>query len=65
MAGRKRKVYGMFILPHVCKARLLPLNSYLVNVFKSHLTFDIPETYSEPSRRSKMELFPKIVNGFR
>ena len=55
----------MFVLPNICKTCLLPLNSYLEKVFKSHLTFDIPEAHSEPSKKSKVELFAKIVNGFQ
>ena len=34
-------------------------------VFQLHLTFNIPKAYLEPSQRSKMDLFLKIVNGFR
>ena len=65
MADRKRNVYGMFVLPQIHRACLLPLNSNLEKYFKIHLTFDFSEAYLEPSKRSKMELFAKIVNGFR
>ena len=54
-----------FVLPQIHRACLLPLNSNLEKYFKIHLTFDFSEAYLEPSKRSKMELFAKIVNGFR
>ena len=53
MVGRKWEVCRMIVFPHFRQERLFPLNSYLVfkshsKVSKSHLTFDIPEGYSNP-----------------
>lgn len=62
MADRKRKVYGMFVLPQIHRACLLPLNSNLEKYFKIHLTFDFSEAYLEPSKRSMMDCFCKYVS---
>ena len=48
MGDRKSKVCRMFVLPHIRQAaRLLPLNSYLENIF--YITLNL--YYIEPFQR--------------